>query len=873
MLLLRKPFYIKEWEFTKMNDYNQTEQQIKLLARIFSAEPSISSIHMLWKEMKEIVYEMEDLLGDVVAFRKLEIMNRLIDKIEVFEDFLKQPGSIGKTRVGLLYDSSRARTELYKELFQTSKYQPILLKNNDLPLIHQYNKEDRLTIVNKHHHQEQIDSKELYTVIREFVHTRQMDLKETIHHVLIESTLPYEHLTFTDLNFTGDIDSNKLLLKNTDFVLLNLTYTRKWELILEYLHEIKYEGQVVIIVKNKKEELHQLIKSLHLNVTLLKDPEFNKVKQLLDTWNQPINNLLICEKIEESTLELLVDLQKQLEQSHQTIEAINKALLFEGQADKSAIYELRDTYQQKNNKLGQIIEELIKRRDILQEITREIENSLKIDYIDQRGGISFDSQVSLIHKHQLDVTYRLTELLIQNGEYERAKQSINKLLSFNYTKAHILLVFLQKKRGLNPIKLSIEKISSLPNNDDKIIEAKIWLKDKLALNRYQVVGLSKKLKETSYPTALYYKGLSYEPTNKGQAVSFFKKSFQLGYKEAGDRLYKVWTKEGELSVENLTFLGDLLFPEANYLLAQGLKTMKTTNAALVIGVVSPLFFDWDVKHIIIYRLSLASIAGHQKAASDLADLYMADKKYEQAIQVCLFAIDEFDAKVSFQEKLGMAYFKSNQFAKTAEVLQNVPTGEAHFLIGLMFEKGYGKVVNLPKALENYKRGKELGSSEAHTHYIKLSTRMEEEKKAKLQSKTTSYNSHKSYTSSSTSSSSSSKSCFLTTATCKAMGKEDNCEEILSFKAFRDKWLIAQGDGVSIIKEYYKIAPLIVEQIENSPNPFDVYTYLWNTYIQKGYRYLQEQEFEKAKDLYIEMVLELKGTYIKDRETRKSNKWG
>ncbi|WP_102272119.1 tetratricopeptide repeat protein [Cytobacillus massiliigabonensis] len=844
-----------------MNDYDQTEQQIELLARILSQESPQSSIQMQWKDMKEIVGEIEGMLDEEAPFGKLDIMNRLIDKVELIEEFLKHPGSIGKSRIGLLYDSSRARTQLYSEIFKTSKFQPILLKNNDIPLIHQFNKEDQYTIVNRHQHEEKIDGKALYTIIREFVHTRQMDLKEMIQHVLIESALPYEHLTFTDLNLTGNVKKHRMLIKNTDIIILNLTFTKNWQSILGFLHEIKYEGRVVILVKDKKDELHQLIKGVNLEIFVLKDSRFDKVKKLLDTWNKPINNLFMSETIEESILELLADLQNQLQQSYQIMETINKTLLFVGQGENSPFYELRDAYQEKINKQDQLIQVLTKRKVSLQEIITELEKSLKHEFIDHQG-ITIDL-LAPVHKHQKEVTYRLTELLIQTGEYERAKQFIHKLLSHNYNKAHILLIYLQKKKGLAPIKYSIDKILSLPNNDDKIIEAKIWLKEALALNQSQVAGLSRKLKETRYPKALYYKGVSFETADLEQAVSYYKKAFQLGCKEAGDRLFKVWNKKGQLSIENLTFLGDLLHPEANYLLAQGLKSMKPVQAALVIGFLAPLFSNWNVSNLILYRLSLASAAGYSKAASDLSDVYMADKKYEQAIQVCLFAIDKFDTDLNFQEKLGVAYFKSNQFAKSAEILQKINTGESCFLIGLMFEKGYGKVVNLPKALDYYRRGKELGSSEAHTHYIKLSTRLEEEKKAKEQNKTKSYNSSQNYTSSSSSysSSSSSSSCFLTTATCKAMGKEDDCEEILSFKAFRDSWLINEGDGVSLIKEYYKIAPLIVDQIENSSAPLDVYTSIWNTYIQKGYDYLLQQEFEKAKDLYIAMVLELKRRYL------------
>ncbi|MDU5111877.1 MAG: CFI-box-CTERM domain-containing protein [Clostridium sp.] len=97
---------------------------------------------------------------------------------------------------------------------------------------------------------------------------------------------------------------------------------------------------------------------------------------------------------------------------------------------------------------------------------------------------------------------------------------------------------------------------------------------------------------------------------------------------------------------------------------------------------------------------------------------------------------------------------------------------------------------------------------------------------------------------------------MTTATCVALNKEDDCEELLAFKHYRDTVLIYESDGTELIREYYRIAPRIVEAIESNENSKQLYQKLWNDYIVEGYEYLLKNDMMKAKETYINMVLSL-----------------
>ena len=55
----------------------------------------------------------------------------------------------------------------------------------------------------------------------------------------------------------------------------------------------------------------------------------------------------------------------------------------------------------------------------------------------------------------------------------------------------------------------------------------------------------------------------------------------------------------------------------------------------------------------------------------------------------------------------------------------------------------------------------------------------------------------------------SKLCYITTAVCEHMQKEDDCYEMQVMRRFRDEYLMQTDEGRSIIKDYYEVAPGIV----------------------------------------------------------------
>ena len=104
-------------------------------------------------------------------------------------------------------------------------------------------------------------------------------------------------------------------------------------------------------------------------------------------------------------------------------------------------------------------------------------------------------------------------------------------------------------------------------------------------------------------------------------------------------------------------------------------------------------------------------------------------------------------------------------------------------------------------------------------------------------------------------------CYLTSACVEAMGRCDNCFELTTLRAFRDHWLSQQDGGREEIKEYYHIAPAIVDKIHASDDCRQVLTNLYFRLVMPCVEMIKAGKNEEAHCLYREITNELKRKYL------------
>lgn len=342
--------------------------------------------------------------------------------------------------------------------------------------------------------------------------------------------------------------------------------------------------------------------------------------------------------------------------------------------------------------------------------------------------------------------------------------------------------------------------------------------------------------------------------NEGE--KYLRRAYMLGDSLSGDLLLRRVDKKSPREAEvTLRYLANALHPGANYLYGcHFIDNHRPENAHLHLRIAAALGHLDALKAIA--RIEYSKYAAPQemtpsrKNALQIYHYLWHDAARTQRKNAAFF--DDNDRYI-----YGSLLHLQKRFTEAHAILEQCQQTRAWTLLGRMHHYGDGTPIDLNLARTYYQKSISAGDISA----IKMLTRLEktiQEKVSRENAYKTSYQrtEHTSYPSSSSDS-----SCFLTTATCRVMGYEDDCEVLQSFRHFRDHILLEQPDGENLVGEYYHIAPKILDKIDASENPQAVYQWMWDDYIKQGYELLLAGNHQEAKDLYIKLVTTLMKIYL------------
>lgn len=103
-------------------------------------------------------------------------------------------------------------------------------------------------------------------------------------------------------------------------------------------------------------------------------------------------------------------------------------------------------------------------------------------------------------------------------------------------------------------------------------------------------------------------------------------------------------------------------------------------------------------------------------------------------------------------------------------------------------------------------------------------------------------------------------CYITTAVCQTLHKPDDCYELVMFRNFRDHYLLEQPEGKNLIKEYYNMAPAIVENINIREDKEEIFQSIWQEYLYGCLKNIEAGNYEQCKKEYCLMVKDLQWRY-------------
>lgn len=99
-------------------------------------------------------------------------------------------------------------------------------------------------------------------------------------------------------------------------------------------------------------------------------------------------------------------------------------------------------------------------------------------------------------------------------------------------------------------------------------------------------------------------------------------------------------------------------------------------------------------------------------------------------------------------------------------------------------------------------------------------------------------------------------CYLTTCCTKGKGLPDDCEELKTLREFRDEYILIECDNKRLVREYYEMAPSIVEHIEAQPNRNDILDFIYDELVQKSISMIENGDKELAMNYYQTFAEEL-----------------
>ncbi|WP_379968301.1 tetratricopeptide repeat protein [Ectobacillus sp. sgz5001026] len=686
----------------------------------------------------------------------------------------------------------------------------------------------------------------------------------------ILNTLPVDDYkeSNTDLYKKG-IDIRRLIqlyqlsttetVQNATFLYLPYFSLKEQEMysLLSQLGEI-----TVILVDDKdiwKRELQSLLKYKHVKDIHLFAPsiKLEEVQQFavkiaesisvhslegdmhkwLDTIDVPSYNTAFEELLYEKLMAYCTSIKAILHKQNHLIQNISKDIINTSDKEAEAMLRLLREKLKKDNK-----DVKTNHTAILSEIKEVVELAQQLDSLicsQSNVQVAKITKTSSFIKQQ---TVSLILSLIENGDLNIARgyMALLEKFDFDYLRAFEIYIKLEKSS-----KLSLADVNYLAKNglqpEISRIQLKVWPQLKLGIDVLQDL---QQLYGKSYDSNILYElGLAYECSNEVKtAQDYYWWAANLGQIDAAKRLIFYVDKNNMRDMEKLA---NLMIPEANYYV--GMYYLHQDRGYK--KAVTSLKMAAAYEHLgAIKELSKIEFINYIKVRKK--DQNRADNMLDSLIFLHQYLLQNGENDDEICERLGKLFYWNKDYRKAEPLLKKCNTADAQFLCGKIHQYGNGYAQDLPKAKEFFEKAKNLGHFQADNEYRKVEGWIQSNKSKEQ------YSASRSYTSTSYTSSSSEKGCFLTTATCVALDKPDNCEEIMAYKAYRDNNLVKDADGKKLIIEYYRIAPLLVEAINAKANAKEIYVSLYNKYIKVGYSYLQKKDMRQAKKTYIYMVKEL-----------------
>lgn len=792
--------------------------ELELISRILNSE-EVYVQHEIQKEVEKFQNLIENAYKDLIDKgnfpEKAKSFEELIEVSSKINEYIKYSMLIGKTVVGIMTDSRKNRENLLHNIININENKFGLHRNNSLPTIY-FNGDESLSIVNKFDLISEITKNDMDIILNKLIYKRKIDLRQSIISIVNSQDINYENIVFILFPSFGDkySDNFKQLIEMTDFMIVS--GNEKINISLKYLENIDYKNNIYVQTKSVEN-----IRNFNLDIL-----EFNPY--IIKCNDKSIYNIDFESLVDNILLNQMIYYQNENISLKENILTLRRAMLVDSEESLKSFKLSMEKKLELNTDLIYKLEKLrYAMLEILENITSIIKNATNL------------SGQEIIHEKRMNELYKRIQKLIECKYYDEAIELIDRLELSNDIRHSILKLKLEKSMEKSINKEDLHKLLNETSKEDYVLKAKIEFRNELNIKDKDAKEIVRNIKRLTEKEEFYLKAIDLKNLDLESSKRFFKIASEYNHEKAKNELYRIYTNE-ENNIKQMEHLAGLLNKEANYYVANYYKGQK--------------YYKY------LFYLKISAALKHMDAIYDLANICFSKRDNDNAIILFDYLVNSRYKENECLLKLGLSYYYSNQNQKATHILEKCHDEKAYFILGKIYEYGEGRMKDLSKAKSYYEKSSNLGNNNARSRYLKVSARLENINEQNS-TRTGNYTSSNTYSSYSSSSSSTTSGCFVTTAVCKSLGKDDDCEELVEFKRLRDNYILKQEDGESIISTYYKIAPSIVEAIEKSEKTSEEYMFLWENYIQVCYNHLLNGEYEKVKCKYIEMVEFLSDKYL------------
>lgn len=482
-----------------------------------------------------------------------------------------------------------------------------------------------------------------------------------------------------------------------------------------------------------------------------------------------------------------------------------------------------------------------------------------------------DSKLSSTKRRQAIYTNLWNSLKKDNTNNETI-DLIDQLKADNDPNALVFELMVDKINDwvLSPAKLN--KLLEYPDTE-LVRKAKIILASELSLTKAQCNELAAKLDKVETGAEYYY--LSYQFEGE-VAIDYLKEAFKLGEKRATDELLKLARNSADETL--LRYLSQRQVPAASYQLGKAKESSDPGKAesyyriaaswgdTLAIYKLLEIEFDkiWHEDEVEIVKVNFGPLYLKQYSTKKVLSekpIKADGQTIDNIINLCDYLLN-LDTKRGLSSSrisyiMGYAYLLKNDQRRALKYFEKSRQAAAYYYRGKIYMNNEGAVsqdLNLAKKYFTQAMNKGYSLAEVGLEQVYDSIRQEDKKRAELEDameSDTGYAAEHHVVD---------KGCFITTATCMSLNKGDDCEELMAMRRYRDMSTVKNPLIAELVREYYRIAPVIVKRIDARPEKAQIYQQLWDKYISKTYTCIRREDYDNATKLYVSMVADLSEEY-------------